>query len=448
MFEIIGFSEIDKSAIEAYCCLNNVKNSQNYGDIRNINKTNINADIELLFGGTPCTDFSSAGLQQGCTFTCTACNHSYNPLKYSIRNRLHCPLCGKKITTETQSALLVEYLRVIKETHPKVAIWENVAVVAKYRKYKDTFDSFINELKSYGYNTYIHFANTLQYGLPQNRHRVFVVAIDRIFDNCNVKLTNSGYRKLSISDILQPAADIPTNHWISDVGDTDQQIIDTISNTCTQSKVQQIYNIIGYIPQVFGLRNTSDLQRFPCITTNSGSISGDGACLIKQNNRLRKITVQECFMLQGFSNAQFNIINSLDLSERTLRTLAGNSITIDVLISLFRDLYSTQPHLFSNKLNILSVCSGIGTFELALEKFYNMHYTYKNTTIQTNKYTAENCLLQYSDMIPTVDVCDILRIHRHTLHNLIINDKLNRVAVANKFCISKASLIAFLNATY
>lgn len=445
MFNLIGFSEIDKHAVQAYCKLLNVTNSQNFGDIKNITKNNVTVKIDLLVGGTPCTDFSSAGKQAGCAFTCTSCNHSYNPLLYSRRNRNNCPLCGKRITSETQSALLLEYLRTVKEIKPRMFIWENVAVVAKYSKYKTTFNLFISELKSYGYNVYIHYANTLDYGIPQNRPRVFIIGIQNIYDNQNVKLTNRGYRTLSITDILQPAHEINNKLWLSATGNTDQQIIDSIKNTCTKRKVQRVFDNIGYIPTVFGLRNTADLYHFPCVTTNSNSPSGDGACIIRQNNKLRKISVQECFALQGFIDEQYNTIKSLNLSDRTMRRLAGNTITIDVLTALYRDLYATQPHLFNNNLNVLSVCSGVGSFELALQKFYDDYYKPTNTPHTHDKYTIDNCLLQYPDELTTADICNILRCNNNTVHNILVRHNIPYTKHSNKVYVNKSDFINYLN---
>ncbi len=448
MFKIVGYSEIEPNAINAYKALANATNCHNYGDIQNVTKYSVNTEIDLLVGGSPCTDFSSAGLGAGCMYICTHCNHSFNPLTISRRNRNNCPRCGKRIEEKTRSSLLMEYLRVVKETKPKLFIWENVLSVCTHKKYRTTFDLFVTELKSYGYNVYIHKTNALTYGIPQNRERVFLVGIQRFFDTTIVNLTNEGYRNVTINDILQPAVKIQDNLWLSDIGDTDIDIINGIYNQCTKRKMQAIYSKIGYIPTVCGLRNTSDLKRIPCITTNSNSPSGDGAVIIKQNNRIRKISVKECFSAMGFSNDDYDKINALNLSDRIVRQLAGNSIVIDVLVALYRDLYQSQPHLFSDNMQLLSVCSGIGAFEIALSKFYKNYYKYSNTLTPTAKYTINNCLLQYNDLIPTIEVCNILCTHRHTLHKLVINNKLDRVVVGNKFCISKASLIAFLNATY
>ena len=181
MFNIIGYSEIEPNAVTVYKALANATNCHNYGDIRNVTKNSVNAEIDLLVGGSPCQSFSSAGLGEGCAYTCNYCKYSYNPLQYSRRNRNNCPLCGKRIEEKTRSSLLMEYLRVVRETKPKLFIWENVLSVCTHKKYRTTFDLFVTELKSYGYNVYIHKTNALTYGIPQNRERVFLIGIQRFF---------------------------------------------------------------------------------------------------------------------------------------------------------------------------------------------------------------------------------------------------------------------------
>ncbi|MBP1560112.1 MAG: DNA (cytosine-5-)-methyltransferase [Oscillospiraceae bacterium] len=448
MFELIAFSEIDNNAVSAYCAVNDIAPCKNFGDIHNVSKATISDNIDLLVGGTPCQDFSTAGQGAGCMYCCDNCRYSFNPLTISQRNRNNCPLCGKRIENKTRSSLLLEYLRIVHDIKPKFFIWENVLSVCTHKKYRTTFDLFLSELKSYGYNIYIHKTNAIDYGIPQHRQRIFILGIQTVFDTGTVTLTNKGYRNIAISDILQSSHKISDNLWLSDEGISDNDIIQRIYNPCTRQKVLSVYNKVGYLPQVFALRNSADLQRIPCITTNSNSPSGDGAIIIKQQNRIRKISALECFLAMGFNVIDYEKIQQLNLSDRVVRQFAGNSIVTDVLVALFRDLYNSQPHLFSNNLKVLSVCSGIGAFEYALKQFYNDYYNYTTKQNSEFKYTAENCLLQFSDMILTTDVCTILGVHRNTLHNLILQNKLNRAILNNKHYISKSSLIAYLNNTY
>lgn len=340
---------------------------------------------------------------------------------------------------------MVEYLRIIKELQPKMFVWENVISVVTNKKYKATYTLFVNELQSYGYNIYELHTNAMDFGIPQHRRRVFVIGIQRVFDNGVVNFNKCGYRQITVDDIIQPICDIPNNLWLSAAGDTDAEIIETIYNPCTKKKVQGVYNKIGYIPHIFGLRNSADLKRIPCITGSTNSPSGDGAVIIKQNNRIRKISVCECFRAMGFADSEYRIIADLGISDNIQRQLAGNAIVIDVLVALFRDMYCSQPHLFNNNLKVFSLCAGIGTFECALRLFYKKYFTPSNIPATTDKYTIDNCLLQYGDLIPTKEVCKVLDIHRNTLHTLTKNGELNKIVVKNKHYIFKSSLIFYLN---
>ncbi|MCM1329885.1 MAG: DNA cytosine methyltransferase [Ruminococcus sp.] len=150
-FTLIGFSEIDKNAIKAYCQLNNVDSSQNYGDICTIGKNNVEQPVDMLIGGTPCQSFTSLGTREGCLYKCSHCSYSYDPLTISVRNRGHCPRCGKSVSEKSYSSLMIEYLRLVRELRPKIIIWENVSAVATNKKFKDTFSKFVLEIQKCNY---------------------------------------------------------------------------------------------------------------------------------------------------------------------------------------------------------------------------------------------------------------------------------------------------------
>lgn len=63
-YELIGFSEIDKYAVKSYCAIHNVDEKLNLGDVSKINIKELPKDIDLITHGSPCQDFSVAGLQK------------------------------------------------------------------------------------------------------------------------------------------------------------------------------------------------------------------------------------------------------------------------------------------------------------------------------------------------------------------------------------------------
>jgi len=138
-FKTIGFSEIDKyaSAVLKY----HWPNTKNYGDIKKINWSTI-PDFDLLTGGSPCQDLSIAGHRKG--------------------------LSGKR------SGLFTEYIRCLKEKKPKYFIWENVKGALSSQNGWD-FATVLTEMAKEGYSLWWQVLNAKDFGVPQNRERIFVV---------------------------------------------------------------------------------------------------------------------------------------------------------------------------------------------------------------------------------------------------------------------------------
>lgn len=103
----------------------------------------------------------------------------------------------------------------------------------------------------------------------------------------------------------------------------------------------------------------------------------------KEDNqyRIRKLTPKECFRLMGFSDEAFDKAQNAGISNSQLYKQAGNSIVTDVLYHIFKELYSAMPYLF-NDLKVGSYFSGIGAFEIGLDRLY--------TDINGESVTNEN----------------------------------------------------------
>ena len=148
-FKVVGISEIDKYAIKSYEAING--NTRNYGDISKVERLDY---ADLWTYSFPCTDISLAGKQMGLTDE-----------------------TGK----QTRSGLLFEVERLLRKsvedgTQPKYLLLENVKNLVG-KKFKPEFDKWLKTLDSLGYNNYWKVLNAKDYGVPQNRERVFVVSI-------------------------------------------------------------------------------------------------------------------------------------------------------------------------------------------------------------------------------------------------------------------------------
>ena len=145
-YELVGWSEIDKYAIQAHNLLYSQYADRNFGDICKIDWAQV-PDFDLFTYSSPCQDFSIAGLQRG----------------------------GEE-GSGTRSSLLWECRKAIQAKHPKYLLMENVkALVSK--KFKPTFFKWLNELESYGYTNFWQVINAKDCGVPQNRERVFCVSV-------------------------------------------------------------------------------------------------------------------------------------------------------------------------------------------------------------------------------------------------------------------------------
>lgn len=140
--EVVAISEIDKYAIKAYEAIHGSTN--NLGDICKIDPRDI-PDHDLFTYSFPCQDLSVAGKQAG---------------------------LGKG----TRSGLLYECEKIIEAKKPKYLLLENVKNLVG-KKFKLQFDEWLQYLEGLGYTNYWKVLNAKDYGVPQNRERVFVVSI-------------------------------------------------------------------------------------------------------------------------------------------------------------------------------------------------------------------------------------------------------------------------------
>lgn len=117
-----------------------------------------------------------------------------------------CPICRSTEIEKTRSSLLVEWLRFLREKKPRFAIYENVKNITG-KKFKHTFDLFLKELNDYGYNVYWQVLNAKDYGIPQNRERVYCVIIRKDLDNGKFKFPKKMPLKCTLQDKLEDFVD-------------------------------------------------------------------------------------------------------------------------------------------------------------------------------------------------------------------------------------------------
>lgn len=420
-------SEIDRYAIQAYNQLHG--DTHNWGDITKIDETKL-PYYDLITYSSPCQDFSVAGLGK-----------------------------GGDIDSGTRSSLLWQCERIIRAVKPKYLLMENVKNLVGER-HKHNFIKWLKVLESLGYQNFWKVLNAKDYGVPQNRERVFVVSIlgggQYLFPNpikldkrlkdvlesdvdekyyLSDKLINSFLKRIDNNDggfareinirnkdsyastltarmwkmgitdnyIQEPLACAsrgrnPDNPSDRTTGSPTEQRIEVNCSGCanTLTSVQKDNYLLeplrireatqkGYAEAYEGdsvtldepnsqtrrgrvgkqmsntlttscnigvvqLGNIVETDSFggnpergrvyddkgisPCLSTMQG---GGLEPKILKNYRIRKLTPRECWRLMGVKDEQFNKLH--DLSNTQLYKLAGNSIVVDVLMGIFKNMF-------------------------------------------------------------------------------------------------------------
>lgn len=152
-YQLVNYCEIDKYASKSYAAIHGVSEDMNLGDITKVDTSKLPKDIDLITYGFPCQDISLAGKQLGF-------EHEGN---------------------RTRSGLFFEALRLIEDLKPRFAICENVKNLTS-KKFEKEFEIVLSSLEEAGYKNYWKVLNAKDYGIPQNRERVFVVSIREDID--------------------------------------------------------------------------------------------------------------------------------------------------------------------------------------------------------------------------------------------------------------------------
>ena len=314
-YTLIGFSELNEYAVQSYCAIHDISKSMNLGDIRKIDATILPKDLDLITYGFPCQDISLAGKQQGFV---------------------------DKNGNTTRSGLFFEALRVLTAVRPKVAIAENVKNLT-CKKFTSQFHTVLSSLESIGYHNYWQVLNAKDYGIPQNRERVFIVSIREDIDNSLFHFPEKVPLSIHLCDVLEQSID--EKYYLRKLPST--LTIDS-ENNCVRIKEATKK---GYAIAYYGDSVNID---YPHSKTRRGRV-GHGVAqtlttspsqlvvLHDTSNSLcvRKLTPRECFRLMGFTDADFDRAFSLN-SETQLYKQAGNSIVSSVVRYIFEEIFRSS----------------------------------------------------------------------------------------------------------
>ncbi|MBY6973066.1 UNVERIFIED_ORG: DNA (cytosine-5-)-methyltransferase [Clostridium botulinum] len=281
----IDYVEIDEKAVKSYNAM--FKKDLAY---KTQSVVNYNLKPDILIHGSPCQDFSIAGHQK-----------------------------GADEGTETRSSLMWETINIIKQMgvwKPRIVIWENVKnVLSKHMRHN--FNKYLDEMQKLGYTSNYAILNAMDFGLPQNRNRVFTVScLDGTMFNFET------LEKRPMRNIKEFLEDTKEEKYI-------------VSQPSMIKKIECNHGSFGGRVQVIkDYCSTITTKQMRC--PNSGVIDlGDG--------RYRYLTERECWRLQGYSDADFEAALKVHPGKEgklngALYKQAGNSIPTVFFESMFKQI--------------------------------------------------------------------------------------------------------------
>ena len=277
----IGYSETDKFAIQTY--QKHFPKHKNFGDARKINPKEL-PNFDLLFAGFPCQAFSIAGKRAG-----------FN---------------------DTRGTLFFEIARIIEAKKPSYLFLENVKGLLSHNK-GGTFAKIIHTLDELGYECQWMVLNSKNYGVPQNRERVFIVGCDRKVHRTKIFSFREDYEE----------PDKKSKKRLELLYDGDYQgkriySVEGISPTISTGKAggNHIPFIASHWPRAGNPKNRgtgmlTSAEYFYCLDRTPHYVNG-----------IRRLTPVECERLQGFPD---NWTEGVSDSQRY--TQCGNAVTVDVV---------------------------------------------------------------------------------------------------------------------
>ena len=316
-WELVNYCEIDRWASLSYSMVNQCDESLNLRDVRTVTAETVrDRQVDLITYGFPCQDISIAGKQQGFV------NDS-----------------GES----TRSGLFFEALRIIKELRPRYAIAENVKALTS-TKFKNEFATVLSSLEEAGYNNYWRVLNAKDYGIPQNRERVFIVSIRRDVDEGDFQFPDKEPLMLRLRDMLEPAESVDEKYYLSTEREGVRRLIAELEVKATDYKNPPKIVIDGLTRDVQCQRarvfNPNGLSAAITATDYKEPLQISVKIAEPEHTydvRIRKLTPREYWRLMGFLDGEFDRVHGISNSQ--LYKQAGNSIVVNVLSALLSQLF-------------------------------------------------------------------------------------------------------------
>ena len=313
--------------------LHAINNNNNYVDISSVHACDL-PEADLLTYSFPCQDLS-------------------------ISSYWHNNFSGIDRNANNRSSLLWEIERILKEYHeqglkkPRFLLMENVTAI-KSPRHLDNFEIWKHELKEMGYRSYSNLdLNAKNFGVPQNRIRTYMLSIlvDDNWSEINEYLENSCLHQITEEPSIEPFLRLDYTNPVY----LKEAIASTPNWTESRKTIHKDSSILAEGSRTKGLiakTITTKQDRNP----NAGVILHE-LDLDHSKAPYRNLTPRETFLLMGFDESDFDKLmgNNLELSKSRsflshskLLKLSGNSIVVNVLEHIFKEMYTIQNCFFQH----------------------------------------------------------------------------------------------------
>ena len=330
--------EIDKFARLSYLANHEIDEAKFFTDVKELDARPYAGQIDILIGGSPCQDFSIAGQRAG--------------------------------EDGERGNLIWQFYRVVNEARPNVFVYENVKGFLSINGGK-SYQRFLDALRGLGYLCHSEILNTKDYGIPQNRERVYITGFLDADEYYTFSYAPKRSLKLNLGDMLD--AEVGEKYFLSDRAlahfrsknpkfngefrpkDANESIANTLTTNPghrrtdafikvvgeldipTFKRARQIYDTDGVSPTLLTAKNNQEtpkvIQRSRgfnkgaefelCPTISSNSFEQNN---LLKGERIRKLTPRECLRLQGFPE-DFKIV----VSDTQAYKQAGNAMSVNVV---------------------------------------------------------------------------------------------------------------------
>ena len=313
-WQAVGYSEIEKFPSQVLA--HHYPNVPNFGNMTKFKEWNLESNVDVFVGGTPCQSFSVAGLRKG--------------------------------LDDPRGNLMLTYLAIADKYRPRWLVWENVPGVLSSNGGKD-FGTFLGGLGELGYGFAYRVLDAQYFGVAQRRRRVFVVGYLGDWRRAAAVL----FERHSLSGDSAPLRK-KREGVTSSIGDSTQggfdcgiEIMSVYENHPADSRVQEMGEVCSTVTSRWGTGGGNlPMVNAIGVDTYNGTETGQVSCTITadvggpthsgpkvmQAMAVRRLLPKECERLQGFPDDYTDIKpNGKQTSDGSRYKALGNSMAVPVM---------------------------------------------------------------------------------------------------------------------